>query len=174
MYVDIIASKKFHNAHTQYRAEVAGFVLLRLTCGSRRGRSGGAVKTATAGDDRGTPVYPVLESLVVAMKAAIVKLCGTDADVEVRQDRNGRLYGEITGEGSEEDCIRCLTLLAEEMSLVLGLNRVDSNGRILDRGLVKKDNELRALYDAICHTDGEPAYLYDGVYLEPDGEIVVG
>ncbi len=52
MSINIIRSNKFHNANTQYRADVDGFTLLRLTCGTSHGLRGGAIKTATVGDDR--------------------------------------------------------------------------------------------------------------------------
>lgn len=172
MFINIVASKKFHNAHTQYRADVEGFTLLRLTCGSSRGQIGGAIKTATVGDDLGTPVYPDQGVLVSAMKAALVQINSSDADVVTRWDWNDRLFAEISGQGSEEDCIRALAVLAEAMGFVLGFGEVETDRRIFCGRQTAKSNDMRELYDAICHTDGEPVYLSDGVYLEPSGELI--
>jgi hypothetical protein len=157
MNIDIIASQKFHHSHTQYRADVEGFTLLRLTCGSSYGLSGGAIKTATVGDDRGVPVYPDQGALISAMKMALLKLNGSDRDLEIRRDGVGRPFAEITGKGSEDSCISSLGMLAEDMGATLNL----------DTG-----NDMRDLHNEICHTNGEPMYLSDGIYLEPDGELI--
>lgn len=157
MNIDIIASKKFHHSHTQYKADVEGFTLLRLTCGSSCGLSGCAIKTATVGDDQGMPVYPDPVALISAMKVALVKFVGSDRDLEIRQDGVGRPFSEITGKGSEDDCVIFFAMLAEEMGATLSF----------DAG-----NDMRDLYSDICHTDGEPMYLSDGIYLEPDGELI--
>ena len=172
MFINIVASKKFHNAHTQYRADVEGFTLLRLTCGSSRGQSGGAIKTATVGDDRGAPVYPDQGALVSAMRAALVQINGSDAGVETRGDRDARSFAEISGQGSAEDFLRYLAELAEAMGLALGLGEAETDGRIFDGRRAAKSNNMCELYDAICHADGEPVYLSDGVYLEPSGELI--
>ncbi len=88
---------------------------------------------------------------------SLAKFIGSDRDLEMRQDANGRQFGEVTIEGSEDICISFLKMLAEDMGATLGL----------DAG-----NDMRDLYNDICHTDGEPMYLSDGVYLEPDGELI--
>ncbi len=59
MNINITASNKFHNSRAQYRVDVEGFTLLRMTLGSSQGLSGGAIKTATAGDDRGGLCIPI-------------------------------------------------------------------------------------------------------------------
>ena len=157
MNIEIIASQKFHHSPAQYRADVEGFTILRLTCGSSDGLSGGAIKTATVGDDQGVPVYPDPGALISAMKMALVKLNGSDRDLEIRRDSHGRAFGEITGKGSEDDFVRFFALFAGEMGATLSF----------DAG-----NDMRDLYNDICHTDGEPMYLSDGIYLEPDGELI--
>lgn len=173
MNINIVASSKFHYAHTQYRADVEGFTLLRLTCGSSHGRSGGTIKTATVGDDRGTPVYPDREALISAMRSTIVKVNGSDADMEVRSDGDGRLFGEISGQGSLHDCTHALAVLAEAMGLALGLGGKSEMDRPIVNGRqAEKTNDMCEIYDAICHMDGEPVYLSDGVYLQPDGELI--
>lgn len=172
MNIDIVASSKFHNAHTQYRADVEGFTLLRLTYGSSHGQSGGAIKTATVGDGRGTSAYPDRPALISAMKSAVVKVNGCDADVEIRPDGYGRLFGEISGQGSLDDCTRALAVLAEAMGLALGLGEAKAHRRILNGFRVEKHNDMREIYDAIRHTDGEPMYVSDGIYLEPDGGLI--
>ncbi|TDL84593.1 hypothetical protein [Meridianimarinicoccus aquatilis] len=157
MNIKIIASQKFHHSPAQYRADVEGFTLLRLTCGSSYGLSGGAIKTATVGDDGGVPVYPDQGALISAMKVALIKSAGSDRDLEIRRDSLGRAFGEITGKGSEDDCVRFFALLAGEMGATLSFNA---------------SNDMRDLYNDIFHTDGEAMYLSDGIYLEPDGELI--
>ena len=152
MNIDIIESKKFYNSRMQYRADVEGFTLLRLTCGL----SGAAIKTATVGDDWGMPVYPDQCALISAMKVALTKIYGSNSNFEITEDGNFRPFGETTRRGSKESCINFVTILAKDMGNTLNL----------DVG-----NEMRNLYNDICHTDGEPMYLSDGVYLNSDGEL---
>lgn len=48
---------------------------------------------------------------------------------------------------------------------------VDSYYKYLHHTNEMVDNEMKILYNAITHEDGEPTYLYDGVYLFPDGSL---
>lgn len=113
----IYESSKFHFARTQYRADVGGYTVLRLTYG----RDGGAIKTATARDDRGTPVYPDQESLITAMKAALEKVGSLGSAMVLRVDSSNRAFGEFTGTGREDDFLRFLGWLAAEIGVMLEL-----------------------------------------------------
>ncbi|MBP1807519.1 hypothetical protein [Rubellimicrobium aerolatum] len=113
----IYESSKFHYARRQYRAEVGGFTVLRLTYG----RDGGAIKTATAKDDSGTPVYPDQESLILAMEAALEKIEGLGSAMVLRVDSSNRVFGEFTGTGREEDFLCLLGQLAAEIGVMLEL-----------------------------------------------------
>lgn len=67
-------------------------------------------------------MYPDRAALISAMKTAVVHVNGSDADVEIRLDGNDRLFGEICGRGSLDDCTHALAMLAEAMGLALGLD----------------------------------------------------
>ncbi|EYD74066.1 hypothetical protein Rumeso_04437 [Rubellimicrobium mesophilum DSM 19309] len=114
----IYESSKFHFARTQYRAEVGGFTVLRLTYG----RDGGAIKTATARDDSGKPVYPDQKSLILAMKTTLEKVGGLGSAMVLRVDSSNRVFGEFTGTGRQEDFLCFLGWLATEIGIMLELD----------------------------------------------------
>jgi len=102
-------------------------------------------------------VYPDQGTLISAMRMALIKLDGSGDALQVRKDEAGRIFGEIRGKGSESDWISFLKILAKDVGAILNL----------DAG-----NDMRDLYTDICHTNGEPMYFSDGVYLEADGELI--
>ena len=119
--MQIYESTKFHYAKKQYRAEVGGFTVLRLTYG----RNGGAIKTATARDDSGTPVYPDQGSLILATKTVLDR-AGLGSELVIRLDGSRRVFGEVRGAGSEPNFLNFFGELAKEVGLVLGLEMVKS------------------------------------------------
>ena len=83
------------------------------------------------------------------MRAALVQINGSDADLETRRDRDARLFAEISGRGSALDCIRYLAELAEAIGLALGFGEAETDRRIFDDHKSAKCNDMRELYDAI-------------------------
>lgn len=71
-HVRIVESTKFHYAKHQWRIEVGRYTLLRLTYG----QTGGVLKTATAGDGWGRPVFPDPARLIEAMAVNVENLAG--------------------------------------------------------------------------------------------------
>lgn len=163
MTVTIYQSSKFHHAHDQYYAEAGGYTLLRLTCGGRTGTPGGAIKTATTSDPGAAPVYRQREKLTAVMQRGVQILGGCAQDVSIEIDGKGRRFGDIKLKGTQGDLLEALRGLAEEMEQHLG----PLPERIRDGGY----SDLRDLYDDLCHAEGEPVYLSDGVYLDPDGRL---
>lgn len=159
----IYQSTKFDYAREQYFAVAGGHTLLRLTIGSIGGQVGGAVKTATTSDFGAAPAYRDREVLINAMCLGVQNLGGRPDDVSIEIDGKGRRFGEITLPGSRELLIEALQYLAEEMEPHLG--------RPLEHAHDSGYGDLRELYDDLCHVEGKPVYLSDGVYLGSDGRL---
>ena len=163
MPATIHQSTKFAHAREQYFAVASGHTLLRLTLGKCGGQSGGAIKTATASDFGAAPVFRDREALTNAMCRSVQDLGGKAQDVSIDVDGKGRQFGEIALAGSREQLIEALHLLAEQMEKHLC--------RPMDGAHDSGYSDLRGLYDDLCHADGEPVYLSDGVYLGSDARL---
>jgi hypothetical protein len=161
MTATIHQSTKFEHSCDQYYAVAGGYTLLRLTYGSIGGQSGGAIKSATASDAGAAPVYRDRDDLVAMMKIGVQNLGGSAQAVSIDRDRKGRLFGEVTLAGSRDELIEALGQLATEIETLLGR---EAN---VDAGY----NDLRDMYNDLCHTDGAPVYLSDGLYLGSDGQL---
>ena len=48
----------------------------------------------------------------------------------------------------------------------------EADRRIVDSCRIEKYNDMREIYVTFCHTDGEPMYLSDGIYLKPNGGLI--
>lgn len=163
MTVSIRKSSKFNHARVQYFAEAGGHTLLRLTCGSRGGEVGGAIKTATARDPGFAPVCSDREKLFLAMKNSVQTLGDNADNVSLELDGKRRAFGEITLKGSEEELVEVLRALAKEMEFLIAQPR--------QVGAIENNFSLSDLYTDLCVQDGMPVYLSDGVYLEADGRM---
>ncbi|AOZ70744.1 hypothetical protein LPB142_16565 [Rhodobacter xanthinilyticus] len=163
MPATIHQSTKFAFAREQYFAVAHGHTLLRLTLGACGGQPGGAIKTATASDFGAAPVFRDREALTKAMRRGVQNLGGRAQDVNIEIDGKGRRFGEIALAGSREQLIEALRLLAEQME--------DHLGRSFDSAHDSGYSDLRELYHDLHHTEGEPVYLSDGVYLGSDGRL---
>lgn len=127
-HVRIFESTKFHHAKRQWRIEAGRYTLLRLTYG----QTGGALKTATAGDGWGRPIFPEPARLIEAMAVSVRNLAGPQVDLWLNKDAKGRQFLEITAEASLKDFFDGATLLAIEMTAILSRPaRLDgSSGRL--------------------------------------------
>lgn len=163
MTATIYPSTKFDYAREQFYAVAGGHTLLRLTLGAIGGQPGGAIRTATASDSGAAPVYRDRGALTKAMCLGVQNLGGRPQDVSIEIDGKGRWFGKITLPGSREHLVEVLQRLAEEMEPHLG--------RLLDDAHDSGYSDLRELYDDLCHAEGEPVYLSDGVYLGSDGRL---
>lgn len=115
-HVRIIESTKFHHAKRQWRIEAGRYTLLRLTYG----QTGGALKTATAGDDWGRPVFRDRARLIEAMAASVENLAGSQVELWLDEDAKGRQFLEFAATASLEDFFEGAALLATEMAAILG------------------------------------------------------
>lgn len=163
MPATIHQSTKFAYAREQYFAVASGHTLLRLTLGAYGGQPGGAIKTATASDLGAAPVFRDREALTNAMCRGVQDLGGKAQDVSIEVDGKGRQFGEIALAGSREQLIEAFHRLAEQME--------DHLCRPVDGAHDNECSALRELYDDLCHSVGEPAYLSDGVHLGSDGRL---
>lgn len=163
MPATIHQSTKFAYAREQYFAVASGHTLLRLTLGASGGQPGGAIKTATASDLGAPPVFRDRGALTNAMRRGVQDLRGKAQDVSIEVDAKGRQFGEIALAGSRKQLIEALHLLAEQMENHLS--------RPMDGAHDCDHSDLRRLYDDLYHTEGEPVYLSDGVYLGSDGRL---
>lgn len=163
MPATIHQSTKFAHAREQYFAVASGHTLLRLTLGACGGQPGGAIKTATASDLGAAPAFRDRGALTNAICRCLQELGGKAQDVSIEVDGKGRQFGEIALAGSREQLIEALHLLAEQMENHLC--------RPMDGAHDGGCSDLRGLYDDLCHTDGEPVYLSDGMYLGSDGRL---
>ena len=114
-HVRIVESTKFHHAKRQWRIEVDRYTLLRLTYG----QTGGALKTATAGDGWGRPVFPDPARLIEAMAASVENLAGPQVDLLLDEDAKGRQFLEFTAEASVDDFFEGAALIAAAMAAIL-------------------------------------------------------
>ena len=114
-HVLIVKSSKFQLAKRQWRIEVGGYTLLRLTYG----QTGGALKTATAGDDWGRPVFPDPTRLIEAMAVSVENLAGPQMDLRLDEDAKGRQFLEFTAKASVNDFFEGAALVAAEMAAIL-------------------------------------------------------
>ena len=114
-HVRIIESTKFHHAKRQWRIEVGKYTLLRLTYG----QTGGALKTATAGDGWGRPAFPDPARLIEAMAASVENLAGPQVDLWLDEDAKGRQFLEFTAKASVNDFFEGAALVAAEMAAIL-------------------------------------------------------
>lgn len=137
--MSIKRSNKFYNATIQYRADEGNYVILRMTYG----RSFGTIKTATASDDDGVPVFPDRGALIEAMGHALNHLGGSESAIEVKQDSSGRLFGEIAARASEDVLLECLNQISATMALILGLDQ--RKIRFLNRSPAQGNNSLACL-----------------------------
>ena len=163
MTATIYQSTKFNYAREQYFAVAGGHTLLRLTTGSIGGQAGGAIKTATASDSGAAPVHRDREALIEAMRHGLESLGFSAQYVSIKEDREGRRFGEFTFSGPPDESIGLFQWLAEEIERHLFELPDDAD----DSGY----SDLRDLYDDLCHIEGEPVYLSDGVYLGSDGRL---
>lgn len=161
MTVTIYESTKFNHSREQYYAVAGHHTLLRLTCGGIGGQSGGAIKTATASDDGAAPVYFDRDALIAALTIGVQNLGGRSEDVVTDRDGKGRCFASINLAGNREDLLDAFKQLAEQIE------------KILDRKINRDTgyNDMRDLYNDLCHTVGEPVYLSDGVYLGSEGHM---
>ena len=113
--IRIVDSTKFHHAKRQWRIEVGKYTLLRLTYG----QTGGALKTATAGDGWGRPVYPNPAHLIEAMAVSVENLAGPQVDLWLDEDAKGRQFLEFTAKASLNDFFEGAALIAAEMAVIL-------------------------------------------------------
>lgn len=113
--VRIVESTKFHHAKRQWRIEAGGYTLLRLTYG----QTGGALKTATASDDCGRPVFPDRARLIEAMAVSFENLAGPHIDLFLDEDSKGRQFLERAAAGSLEDFFEGAARIATEMMGIL-------------------------------------------------------
>ena len=114
-HVRIVDSTKFHHAKRQWRIEVGKYTLLRLTYG----QTGGALKTATAGDSWGRPVFPDPGRLIEAMAVSVESLAGPQVDLWLDEDAKGRQFLEFTAEASVNDFFEGAAFIAAEMAAIL-------------------------------------------------------
>jgi len=114
-HVRIVESSKFHHAKRQWRIEAGRYTLMRLTYG----QTGGALKTATAADVWGSPVFPDRARLIFAMGDSFIKLVGPHVDLWLKEDGRGRQFLELTATASVKDFFECATLVATEMADIL-------------------------------------------------------
>ena len=163
MPATIHLSTKFDYAREQYFAVASGHTLLRLTLGACGGQPGGAIKTATASDFGAAPVFRDREALTDAMCRGVQDLGGKAQDVSIDVDGKGRQFGEIALAGSREQLIEVFRLLAEQVEIHLS--------PLADCAHDSGCCDLRRLYDDLCHTEGEPVYLSDGMYLGSGGHL---
>lgn len=161
MTIKIHKSSKFENAPEQYFAEAGGYTLLRLVYTGH----GGTIMTATACDDRlvASPVYRDRKSLNSSMIHGVVTLGGRAQYVDEETDGKGRRFVRTDYDGTRKKLLGIFEAIAEEMVVELGLASSSS----AEAGY----SDMRDLYDDLCHTEGEPVYLSDGVYLYPDGSL---
>lgn len=113
--VRIVPSRKFHHAKRQWRIEAGGYTLLRLTYGN----TGGALKTATVGDDWGLPAYPNRVQLIAAMADSVEKLGGPDVDLWLDEDSQGRQFLERNATATLQEFFDGATEIAIEMLAAL-------------------------------------------------------
>ena len=111
----IYKSTKFHHAHEQYCAIAGGYTLLRLTLGAINGEPGGAIKTATASDFETTPIYHDRETLIEVMRNVIQDLGGRTENVDYRNDKKGRQFGEIRLSGSRKEIMEFFRQFTEKI-----------------------------------------------------------
>lgn len=111
----IVPSKKFHHAKRQWRAEVGGYTLLRLTYG----QTGGVLKTATVGDDWGRPAYRDCARLIEAMADSVEMLGGPDVELLLDEDSQGRQFLELSETASLEAFFAVAERIAAEMMVRL-------------------------------------------------------
>ena len=97
------------------------------------------------------------------MRRGVQDLGGKAQDVSIEVDGKGRQFGEIALAGSREQLIEAFRRLAEQME--------DHLCRPADCAHDSASSDLRRLYVDLCHTEGEPVYLSDGVYLGSDGHL---
>lgn len=114
-HVRIVPSTKFHHAKRQWRIEADRHTLLRLTYG----QTGGALKTATARDEGGGPVFPDRAHLIQAMADSVEKLAGPNVELWLDEDGKGRQYLELTATASLQDFFEAANTIATEMTVVL-------------------------------------------------------
>lgn len=115
--IRVIPTNKFHHVETQFAIVAGRYILLRLSYWD----GSGAIKTATAGDDRGPPAYPDPARVTAAMAQSLDDLGGFGDLVVIRHDRKQRVFGDLVEEGSVDDCIKLACIIAGRMSAVLNL-----------------------------------------------------
>lgn len=135
-FVRIVPSTKFFHASRQWRIEAGRYTLMRLTYGE----TGGALKTATIGDDWGKPVYPNPARLIEAMTDSVEKLGGPNVDLWLEQDSKGRQFIELNAtaslqeffDGAQDIAIEMMAILAQPARLQSSSGRLAvQNGRLI-------------------------------------------
>ncbi|WP_152544417.1 hypothetical protein [Brucella rhizosphaerae] len=126
--VCVIPSEKFHYARNQWRIEVGGYTVLRLTYGA----TGGTLKTATASDDLGRPAYPHRPRLIHAMAISVEKHLNPAIDMVLREDSQRRQFLELSESGTLDEFFIAAKILAEEIFKLLPQPNypILSNGRV--------------------------------------------
>lgn len=109
--VSVIPSQKFYHARRQWRIEVGGYTVLRLTYGT----TGGTLKTATAADDWGRPVYPNCPRLMHALACAVEKHLSPAIEIFLREDSQQRQFLEFSETGTLSEFLMAAKILGEEI-----------------------------------------------------------
>lgn len=126
--VRVIPSEKFHYARNQWRIEVGGYTVLRLTYGE----TGGTLKTATASDYLGRPAYPDRPSLMHAMAVSVEKHLNPAINMLLREDSQQRQFLELSESGTRDEFFIAAKILAGEIFKLLSQPNypISSNGRV--------------------------------------------